>query len=440
MAKVVVVGGGFAGCAAALSAAKAGADVTLVERTDELLGTGRAGSLYRNNGRFVGAEEMIAMGGGDIIEIFDRIARHKNLDGLPGHNHLWLFDVFKVEPLCLEALLNAGVKVELQTRMVNTEVANGKISSIIVLDTPLTVIRPERRKIEGDVFIDTTGGTGSEGNCRRYGNGCSMCVLRCPTFGPRESLAAKAGVQEKMSPKEYPEGSFGAFSGACEIHLDSLSPELKRKLVEEGVVKIPLKEELVRLMQTKMAIKACQQYALPEFATNLLIVDNGYAKIVTPFMPISALRSLPGFEKAHFVDPCSGGIGNSVRWLAITPRDNTLKVDGVANLFCAGEKAFVLGHTEAIATGGLAGHNAARMALGKNPLELPRTTVVGDIIAYAGEFLTEEQLPTRIRPTFSGGPYFKRMEDLGLYTTDVEKIKERIERVGLTGIFAQKLH
>ncbi|MHB1868817.1 MAG: FAD-dependent oxidoreductase, partial [Nitrososphaerales archaeon] len=41
MAKVVVVGGGFAGVSAAACARNAGSDVTLVERTDELLGLGR---------------------------------------------------------------------------------------------------------------------------------------------------------------------------------------------------------------------------------------------------------------------------------------------------------------------------------------------------------------------------------------------------------------
>ena len=40
MKKVLVAGGGWAGCAAAIAARKAGADVTLVERTDMLLGTG----------------------------------------------------------------------------------------------------------------------------------------------------------------------------------------------------------------------------------------------------------------------------------------------------------------------------------------------------------------------------------------------------------------
>ena len=51
--KVVVVGGGWSGCAAALSARKQGAEVTLLERTDMLLGTGLVGGIVQNNGRQV---------------------------------------------------------------------------------------------------------------------------------------------------------------------------------------------------------------------------------------------------------------------------------------------------------------------------------------------------------------------------------------------------
>lgn len=44
--------GGWAGCSAALQAAKNGAEVELYERTDLLLGVGNVGGIMRNNGRF----------------------------------------------------------------------------------------------------------------------------------------------------------------------------------------------------------------------------------------------------------------------------------------------------------------------------------------------------------------------------------------------------
>ncbi|HJF56411.1 MAG TPA: FAD-dependent oxidoreductase, partial [Anaerotruncus colihominis] len=43
----VTVGGGWAGCAAALGAAKAGVRSVLLERTDQLLGTGLVGGIMR---------------------------------------------------------------------------------------------------------------------------------------------------------------------------------------------------------------------------------------------------------------------------------------------------------------------------------------------------------------------------------------------------------
>ena len=117
MPKVVIVGGGWAGSAAALAAKKAGADVILLERTDMLLGTGLVGGIMRNNGRFTATEEMIAMGGGELFNVTDTVARHRNID-FPGHKHASLYDVAKVEPAVKNLLLNHGVefirKVELR--------------------------------------------------------------------------------------------------------------------------------------------------------------------------------------------------------------------------------------------------------------------------------------------------------------------------------------
>ena len=54
---VIIIGGGWAGSAAALAAKQAGADrVVILERTDMLLGCGLAGGIMRNNGRQTAAE------------------------------------------------------------------------------------------------------------------------------------------------------------------------------------------------------------------------------------------------------------------------------------------------------------------------------------------------------------------------------------------------
>ena len=48
--RVIIIGGGWAGTAAAIAARKAGAEVCLIEKTDMLLGCGNAGGIMRNNG------------------------------------------------------------------------------------------------------------------------------------------------------------------------------------------------------------------------------------------------------------------------------------------------------------------------------------------------------------------------------------------------------
>ena len=50
---------------------------------------------------------------------------------------------------------------------------------------------------------------------------------------------------------------------------------------------------------------------------------------------------------------------------------------------------------------------------------------------------TEEGMTKKY--TFSGSVYFNRMEELGLYSTDVSAIRDRVEKTGLTGVFAGKL-
>ena len=49
MQRIVVIGGGWSGVAAAVRAAAAGLEVILCEKTDLLLGLGNVGGIMRNN-------------------------------------------------------------------------------------------------------------------------------------------------------------------------------------------------------------------------------------------------------------------------------------------------------------------------------------------------------------------------------------------------------
>ncbi len=424
--KIVVVGGGWGGCAAAAAAAKAGAEVILLERADMLLGTGLVGGIFRNNGRFTAAEEMLAMGA-DIFSVMDNCTTHKNVE-FPGHKHASLYNIYKIEPAVRAYLQTLGVKILTNARVIDVAREGKNVKCVVV---------ENHEPIEADAFVDATGTSAVPANCTKYGNGCAMCILRCHSFGPRISITTKVGVEEWVGKK--PDGTIGAMSGSCKLCKDSIDPQIVRELEDRGCVLVPVPES-VREEEKLLSMKACQQYALEEFIENLVLLDTGSVKLMTPFFPLERLRKVPGMERARYEDPIAGGKGNSMRYFGFANCSTQLQAIGpVENLFCAGEKAgAMVGHTEAIVTGSLAGHNAVRKAVGERLLELPWELAVGDFVNHVISEMKKEE-GRQYKYTFSGSVYFKRMKEKGLYTTDVQVIQERVKKAGLQSIFNTKL-
>ena len=425
--RVVIVGGGWAGCGAAVSARKAGADeVILLERTDSLLGTGLVGGIMRNNGRFTATEEMIALGGGDLFKVCDNTSRHVNME-FPGHKHASIYDVAHIEAPVKSCLVELGVEVWTFSRITEVEIKDDSITAVFL---------EGGTRVEGDVFLDTTGTCGAQTLCTDNGNGCVMCVIRCPSFGPRVSLVGLCGIEERDGRK--PNGQPGAMSGSCKLSKETIAPHIIEELERTGLAMVPLPPELID--DTSLGVKACAQYALKEYAENVILLDTGHVKLMTPFTPLHHLRQLPGMEEVKYVDPYAGTLGNSMRFSNISYRDDAMRVDGdIDNLFCAGEKAGLLvGHTEAIVTGVVAGHNAVRAIAGKELLELPDKLAVGDAIKNVREEMeTDEGMGKKY--TFSGSVYFNRMKDRNQYTTDISAIQKRVKKAGLTGVLEQRV-
>jgi len=421
--KVIIVGGGWAGVAAALSARRQGAAVTLIERMDMLLGTGLVGGIMRNNGRYTAAEEMIAMSGGEVFQLIDDNTLHRDIE-FPGHLHASLYNVGTMEAVMKRYLLKRGVDIHLSTRITDVEMKGETMEAVIAKKGT------EAIRYRGDVFIDTTGTAASPANCNKYGNGCAMCVLRCHSFGSRVSVAAKAGVTEMVARKG---AQIGAMSGSCKLLKSSLAGDIRDMLNQTGVAVVPVPK--AGIQTGKLAKKACQQYALAAYEENVVLLDTGHAKLMTTHYPLDRLRDIPGLENARYEDPYTGGMGNSIRFIGMAPRDDALKVEGVNNLFCAGEKAGLLvGHTEAICTGTLAGYNAVMYSKGESPLVLSTDLAVGDAIQYVrSQMQTEAGLGYKY--TFSGSVYFDRMRQRNLYSIDTREIAERVKKAGLRGIF-----
>lgn len=417
--KVIIVGGGWSGCSAASMAAALGMEVLLIEKTDMLLGTGLVGGIMRNNGRYTATEEMIALGGGDLFQIIDDHCKHKNVD-FPGHRHASLYNVHEMPHAIESHLKKLGVHILYNTRIVQVTKNENSIVS---------VTSHSKKEYYGDLFLDATGTAGPMGNCAKYGNGCATCIMRCPSFGGRVSLTALAGVEELIGRRM--DGRIGSMNGSCKLLKESLSPSIRSKLSRDGVVMIPLPPDL---QEDHLSKKSCQQYAHSFFTENLILLDTGHAKLMTPFFPLEKLHKIPGMEKACYKDPYAGGIGNSIRFTSCAPCDITFQVKGINNLYCCGEKAgLYVGHTEAIITGILSVVNGIRFLQKEPPFILPRQLFVGEGLSFAHDQMqTEEGL--KYKYTFSGSILFEHLIDEGLYTTNVDKIRARVDELGLTNV------
>lgn len=91
-------------------------------------------------------------------------------------------------------------------------------------------------------------------------------------------------------------------------------------------------------------------------------------------------RMIPGLEHAEFLR--YGQVHRNTYINAPALLDPTLQLRGSPNIFFAGQISGVEGYVESMATGLVAGQNAAAIAMGESPRTFPRRTAVGSLGAY----------------------------------------------------------
>ncbi len=423
---VVVVGGGFAGCGAALAAAKAGANVVLLERTDLLLAGGMGAGRMNYNGKLVITEETKALGAGEIFAALESIILHRGSIGEEHHGYVYNASI--VEPTIRQLILKEkNIAVRFQSRAAQVK-AQGNHLTGVVLDGGEVV--------EGDTFIDCTGTTGGMSVCKKYGKGCVLCSwYRCPTYGDRVSVAAKAGAKEFH--KRASDGSKGAIVAAILLLKDSMAPSLRQELEGKGSLVIPLPHDLVDYSK-RQNISSMGPMRQME-SLNLVDIGTGAKCVRIGYLALEQLRSIPGLENVMVQDPLSGGTFNAIKSVSMLQCDAALLVAGFDNLLCGGEKTGPGGGVaECIALGIVAGHNAVRIACRMKPLVLPETLCLGDFIKYTGEMvLTPGGLDFNYHA--GHGHYFDRMKQLDLYTTDIDRIHRKVKDAGLDKTFSEKI-
>ncbi len=159
---VVVVGGGMAGIAAAVAAARNGAKTLLIEKNGWLGGIGITGAtglhtFYNIYGAWPGAERQKVVGG-IAQELVDRVT---GMAGAAGHIPMergadFISMITPVEPetfkvAAAEMCLEAGVRLLLHTTLDEVRAANGQVVGIVIWN------KAGRSLIRAHQFVDCTG-------------------------------------------------------------------------------------------------------------------------------------------------------------------------------------------------------------------------------------------------------------------------------------------
>src|SRR5512137_2835540 len=143
MTKVIVIGGGSAGIAAAVGARKAGAEVLLLERQDQLLWIGRIAGSMDVGGRYPLHLEILEMGAPEVNEVLDEVSlpnmenyrnSHYPWHSLPGSEemtkHSWVYNVLTAEPACRRLLKKFDVEIRWRSRAVNLEKEGKRVTRV----------------------------------------------------------------------------------------------------------------------------------------------------------------------------------------------------------------------------------------------------------------------------------------------------------------------
>jgi methylenetetrahydrofolate--tRNA-(uracil-5-)-methyltransferase len=157
------------------------------------------------------------------------------------------------------------------------------------------------------------------------------------------------------------------------------------------------------VIQLRQEDKAGQLWNMVGFQTNL---RWGEQKRI--------FQMIPGLENAEFVR--LGVMHRNTFLNAPVLMQPSLQFINRPTLLAAGQIIGTEGYTAAAAGGWLAGTNAARLALGKEPLTLPKTTMMGSLF----EFISSAS-PKHFQPM---PPNFGIFPELG------QKIKNKQERYG----------
>lgn len=385
MINVVIIGGGLAGCEAAVQIANRGINVRLYEmRPNVMTPAHRSGNLAElvcssslksnSSGTAHGLlkEEMRALGS-VIIECAAKTA-------VPGG-----------DALCVDRDAFAGLVTETIEQNPLIEVAREEITKIpadrpcIIATGPLTsaALAESIREITGARhlhFFDAIAPSVEADSIdqskvfrqSRYDKG-EAAYINCPMTREEYEAFIDALLEAKIA----------------HLHLD----EEKDARYFEGCMPV---EEIARRGRNTLAYGTMKPVGLSDPSTGrrpyavvqLRQEDTegtiyglvGFQTQLRPSEQDRVFRMIPGLEHAEFVR--YGAVHRNTYIDSPNLLTSGLHTQSDKRLFFAGQLTGVEGYMESAASGIIAGINAAKIALGKEPIAPPKETIIGALLDY----------------------------------------------------------
>jgi methylenetetrahydrofolate--tRNA-(uracil-5-)-methyltransferase len=225
----------------------------------------------------------------------------------------------------------------------------------------------------------------------------------------------------------------GVKAGAHQFFEGCLPVEVIAERGQEALAYGPMRPIGLRKVHTGRRIYAVVQLRQDNLAASLYNMV-GFQTNLTYLEQKRVFRLIPGLEKAEFVR--YGQMHRNTFIASPLLLDPTLRFRNRADLFFAGQITGVEGYMGNIATGLLAGINAARLLLGQELLQLPLTSMIGALCNYITQSDLKDFQPMKanfgILPPLDDAPRNRQDRNLFYVKRGLNDLKTYLENIHFT--------